>query len=120
MVFLDEQGGVLFASRALARLLGQEPEAMEGQMLDEWLAAPLASHWPDMTAQPGGSWTSWWRASETPSTPAPCPSTWGQHAYALTLGTEPRQDDNRMAALENALKSLSRQAIIEDGQLLGN
>lgn len=52
MVFLDEQGGVLFASRALARLLGQEPEAMEGQMLDEWLAAPLASQWPDMTAQP--------------------------------------------------------------------
>ncbi|WP_435889743.1 PAS domain-containing protein [Aeromonas media] len=50
MVFIDEQGVVLFASRALARLLGQEPEAMEGQPLDEWLAAPLASQWP-----------TWWR-----------------------------------------------------------
>ena len=40
-------------------------------------------------------------------------------AFALTLSTEQRQDENRVMALENALKNLSRQAIIEDEQLLG-
>ena len=120
MVFLDEQGGVLFASRALARLLGQEPEAMEGQMLDEWLAAPLASQWPDMTAQPERELDFLVAGQRDTLNARALPiNLGGQHAYALTLGTEPRQDDNRMAALENALKSLSRQAIIEDGQLLG-
>ncbi|MFQ2819443.1 response regulator [Aeromonas caviae] len=120
MVFLDEQGGVLFASRALARLLGQEPEAMEGQMLDEWLAAPLASQWPDMTAQPVRELDFLVAGQRDTLNARALPiNLGGQHAYALTLGTEPRQDDNRMAALENALKSLSRQAIIEDGQLLG-
>ncbi|MGL6164862.1 MAG: hybrid sensor histidine kinase/response regulator, partial [Aeromonas veronii] len=43
----------------------------------------------------------------------------GQAAFALTLSTELRQDENRVMALENALKNLSRQAIIEDEQLLG-
>lgn len=120
MVFLDEQGGVLFASRALARLLGQEPEAMEGQMLDEWLAAPLASQWPDMTAQPERELDFLVAGQRDTLNARALPiNLGGQHAYTLTLGTEPRQDDNRMAALENALKSLSRQAIIEDGQLLG-
>lgn len=120
MVFLDEQGGVLFASRALARLLGQEPEAMEGQRLDEWLAAPLASQWPDMTAQPERELDFLVAGQRDTLNARALPiNLGGQHAYALTLGTEPRQDDNRMAALENALKSLSRQAIIEDGQLLG-
>ncbi|MGU5758073.1 ATP-binding protein [Aeromonas caviae] len=120
MVFLDEQGGVLFASRALARLLGQEPEAMEGQMLDEWLATPLASHWPDMTAQPERELDFLVAGQRDTLNARALPiNLGGQHAYALTLGTEPRQDDNRMAALENALKSLSRRAIIEDGQLLG-
>ncbi len=120
MVFLDEQGGVLFASRALARLLGQEPEAMEGQMLDEWLAAPLASQWPDMTAQPERELDFLVAGQRDTLNARALPiNLGGQHAYALTLGTEPPQDDNRMAALENALKSLSRQAIIEDGQLLG-
>lgn len=50
MVFIDDQGTVLFASRVLARLLGQEPEAMEGQPLDDWLASPLASQWPGLQA----------------------------------------------------------------------
>jgi two-component system sensor histidine kinase ChiS len=93
---------------------------MEGQMLDEWLAAPLASHWPDMTAQPVRELDFLVAGQRDTLNARALPiNLGGQHAYALTLGTEPRQDDNRMAALENALKSLSRQAIIEDGQLLG-
>lgn len=93
---------------------------MEGQMLDEWLAAPLASQWPDMTAQPERELDFLVAGQRDTLNARALPiNLGGQHAYALTLGTEPRQDDNRMAALENALKSLSRQAIIEDGQLLG-
>ncbi|MCV5349513.1 PAS domain-containing protein, partial [Escherichia coli] len=48
---IDEQGTVLFASRVLARLLGQEPEAMEGQPLNEWLATPLQQQWPDLASE---------------------------------------------------------------------
>ena len=120
MVFIDEQGVVLFASRALARLLGQEPEAMEGQPLDEWLATPLASQWPDMVAQPEQDLSFLVAGQKDGLNARALPiSLGGQHAFALTLSTEQRQDDNRVMALENALKSLSRQAIIEDGQLLG-
>ncbi|WP_429129567.1 response regulator [Aeromonas media] len=120
MVFIDEQGVVLFASRALARLLGQEPEAMEGQPLDEWLAAPLASQWPDMVARPEQDLSFLVAGQKDGLNARALPiSLGGQHAFALTLSTEQRQDDNRVMALENALKSLSRQAIIEDGQLLG-
>ena len=51
MIFIDEQGTVLFASRVMARLLGQEPEAMEGQPLNEWLATPLQQQWPDLASE---------------------------------------------------------------------
>ncbi|WP_033130477.1 response regulator [Aeromonas aquatica] len=120
MVFIDEQGTVLFASRVLARLLGQEPEAMEGLPLDEWLAAPLASQWPDMVTNPEQDLTFLVAGQRDALNARALPITLGgQSAFALTLSTESRQDDNRVMALENALKSLSRQAIIEDGQLLG-
>ncbi len=120
MVFIDGQGTVLFASRALARLLGQEPEAMEGQPLDDWLASPLTSQWPDLHDR-GEQQLAFLVAGQKDELNARALpiSLGGQAAFALTLSTELRQDENRVMALENALKSLSRQAIIEDGQLLG-
>ena len=119
MVFIDGQGTVLFASRALARLLGQEPEAMEGQPLDDWLASPLTSQWPDLHDRGTAAGISGGRPERRAQCPRPAHQPGGQAAFALTLSTELRQDENRVMALENALKSLSRQAIIEDGQLLG-
>ncbi|MEJ6115322.1 response regulator [Aeromonas salmonicida] len=120
IVFIDEQGTVLFASRVLARLLGQEPEAMEGQPLDEWLALPLATQWPDLKAQQEQRLAFLVAGQQDElNARALSISLGGQAAFALTLSTELRQDENRVMALENALKSLSRQAIIEDGQLLG-
>lgn len=120
IVFIDEQGTVLFASRVLARLLGQEPEAMEGQPLDEWLALPLAIQWPDLKAQQEQRLAFLVAGQQDElNARALSISLGGQAAFALTLSTELRQDENRVMALENALKSLSRQAIIEDGQLLG-
>lgn len=93
---------------------------MEGLPLDEWLATPLASQWPDLTARPEQdlSFLVAGQKDELNARALPI-SLGGQRAFALTLSTESRQDDNRVMALENALKSLSRQAIIEDGQLLG-
>ncbi|MGY3857237.1 ATP-binding protein [Aeromonas intestinalis] len=120
MVFIDPRGTVLFASRVLARLLGQEPEAMEGQSLDEWLAAPLARQWPDLDEQQECSLSFLVAGQKDELNARALPiSLGGQSAYALTLSSDASPDDNRVMALENALKSLSRQAIIEDGQLLG-
>ncbi|HDX8617959.1 TPA: response regulator, partial [Aeromonas dhakensis] len=120
MVFIDGQGTVLFASRVLARLLGQEPEAMEGQPLDDWLASPLASQWPGLQAGQEQSLAFLVAGQRDELNARALPiSLGGQAAYALALSTESRPDENRVMALENALKSLSRQAIIEDGQLLG-
>ncbi|WP_434666513.1 ATP-binding protein [Aeromonas sp. NJAU223] len=120
MVFIDPRGTVLFASRVLARLLGQEPEAMEGQSLDEWLATPLAHQWPDLDEQQECSLSFLVAGQKDELNARALPiSLGGQSAYALTLSSDASPDDNRVMALENALKSLSRQAIIEDGQLLG-
>ncbi|WP_349921487.1 ATP-binding protein [Aeromonas veronii] len=120
MVFIDPRGTVLFASRVLARLLGQEPEAMEGQSLDEWLATPLARQWPDLDEQQECSLSFLVAGQKDELNARALPiSLGGQSAYALTLSSDASPDDNRVMALENALKSLSRQAIIEDGQLLG-
>nr|WP_241496658.1 hypothetical protein [Aeromonas caviae] len=104
MVFIDEQGTVLFASRVLARFAGTgargHGRAAAGRVAGGAAGQPVA----DMAENPEQDLASWWRVSGIGSTPAPCPSTWGAARLCLTLGTEPRQDDNRMAALENALQ----------------
>lgn len=93
---------------------------MEGQPLDEWLALPLATQWPDLKAQQEQRLAFLVAGQQDDlNARALSISLGGQAAFALTLSTELRQDENRVMALENALKSLSRQAIIEDGQLLG-
>ncbi|EKP0302358.1 response regulator [Aeromonas veronii] len=120
MIFIDEQGTVLFASRVLARLLGQEPEAMEGQPLNEWLATPLQQQWPDLASEREHNLEFLVAGQKDVLNARALPiALGGQAAFALTLSTELRQDENRVMALENALKNLSRQAIIEDEQLLG-
>ena len=119
MVFIDQQGRVLFASRALATRLGQEPEAMEGQALDEWLSQPLHTQWPDM-ANHGEQSLQFCVAGQSELTLVRAlPIQLNDClAYAL-ICSQSAPDEHRVAALENALKSLSRQAIIEDEHLLG-
>ncbi len=74
MIFIDEQGTVLFASRVMARLLGQEPEAMEGQPLNEWLATPLQQQWPDLASEREHNLEFLVAGQKMCSTPVPCPS----------------------------------------------
>ena len=103
---------------ALARLLGQEPEAMEGRCWTSGWPPRWRSQWPDMTA--AGRELDFLVAGQRDPQRPRLPINLGAARLSLTpLAPNRARDDNRMAALENALKSLSRQAIIEDGRLLG-
>ncbi|WP_167386692.1 hybrid sensor histidine kinase/response regulator [Aeromonas cavernicola] len=120
LVFIDEQGTVQQASRVFATLLGEEPEQMAGQSLDEWLTLPLLQQWPDLDSPPQHPLNFLVAGQPEALNAHALPiSLAGLSGYALTLNSARREDKHRVIALENALKNLSRQTIIDDERLLG-
>ena len=119
IVFIDGQGRGAVRLPGAGPPAGPEPGNHGGATAGRVAGQPAGQPVADMAAHrqgfelPGGGPEDALNARALPI------NLGGQHAYTLTLSTE-QPDDNRVMALENALKSLSRQAIIEDGHLLGN
>lgn len=118
MLFVRPDGTLLLASRSATELLGMPGAELEGRPLASLLAEPLPL--PLVESADELTLTLLLAGQPTPIRARSIATRYrGEPALALCLLTQEEPAPERIEALERALKSLSRQAIIEDEQLLG-
>ncbi|KUE80310.1 hybrid sensor histidine kinase/response regulator [Aeromonas schubertii] len=115
LLFVNPDGIVLFASRAASELLGLPDTLPDPLPLGELLVTPV----PEL--EEGEQTLTLSLAGQATPVTAHLVATrfQGQEAFALCLLPQETATPERVLALENALRTLSRQAIIEDPHLLG-